>query len=261
MDVREVRPRGNRALRQALFDCLPMVGTRALQTRLFSVMRRFADVRMMNAALFEEGAPADIIMLEQEGHHLPVARMTSQYVSAYWRLDPLNPVVDRAVDRYSGPLLVAMEARDVPDPAYRQTFYGGNGLTGRLSLVHLSGRGNIRFNLYMGGRGADEACLEAVSDCSDLLLSIVSAQLAARPRGAGEWQPERVRARLRAVAPLLSAREAEACTGIILGYSSEAIALALGVSIGTVQEFRKRAYRKLGISSQNELMRMVLTIA
>lgn len=260
MDVREVRPSGNRALRQALFDCLPMVGSRALETRLFSVLRRFADLRLMNAVLFEEGAPADIVMLEQAGH-LPVARMTSQYVSAYWRLDPLNPVVDRAADRRSGPLLVAMEARDVPDPAYRRIFYGGNGLTGRLSLVQLSGRGNMRFNLYMGGRGTDEAWLEAVSDCSDLLLSIVSAQLAARPREAGEWQPERVRARLRAVAPLLSAREVEACTGIILGYSSEAIALALGVGIGTVQEFRKRAYRKLGISSQNELMRMVLTVA
>ena len=52
---------------------------------------------------------------------------------------------------------------------------------------------------------------------------------------------------------LLSPREAEVCAGIILGYTTVGISLNCGISINTVATHRKRAYRKLGISSQNEL--------
>ncbi|WP_189622426.1 helix-turn-helix transcriptional regulator [Novosphingobium colocasiae] len=51
----------------------------------------------------------------------------------------------------------------------------------------------------------------------------------------------------------LSHREAEICAGIIMGYSTEAIGLNCMISVNTVATHRKRAYAKLGISSQNEL--------
>ncbi|HUI61610.1 MAG TPA: helix-turn-helix transcriptional regulator [Steroidobacteraceae bacterium] len=51
----------------------------------------------------------------------------------------------------------------------------------------------------------------------------------------------------------LSQREAEVCSGIILGYTTLGISLNFGISVNTVATHRKRAYRKLGICSQNEL--------
>jgi DNA-binding CsgD family transcriptional regulator len=51
----------------------------------------------------------------------------------------------------------------------------------------------------------------------------------------------------------LSPREAEVCAGIILGYTTLGISLNFGISLNTVATHRKRAYRKLGICSQNEL--------
>jgi DNA-binding CsgD family transcriptional regulator len=51
----------------------------------------------------------------------------------------------------------------------------------------------------------------------------------------------------------LSPREAEVCAGIILGYTTLGISLNFEISVNTVATHRKRAYRKLGISSQNEL--------
>ena len=39
--------------------------------------------------------------------------------------------------------------------------------------------------------------------------------------------------------------------------SSEAIALTLGISVNTVLTYRKRAYTRLGICSQNELVRFI----
>lgn len=56
----------------------------------------------------------------------------------------------------------------------------------------------------------------------------------------------------------LTPREKEVCLRILSGYSSEAISSELGVSLHSTLTYRKRAYEKLGISSQNELFGIVL---
>jgi DNA-binding CsgD family transcriptional regulator len=43
-----------------------------------------------------------------------------------------------------------------------------------------------------------------------------------------------------------------------MGYSNEAIALDLDLSFHSVRTYRRRAYLKLGITSQNELFSLVL---
>lgn len=56
----------------------------------------------------------------------------------------------------------------------------------------------------------------------------------------------------------LTDREREVCHRILQGYTSEAISLDLEVAISTIHTYRKRAYAKLGISSQNELFSLYL---
>jgi DNA-binding CsgD family transcriptional regulator len=58
----------------------------------------------------------------------------------------------------------------------------------------------------------------------------------------------------------LTGREKDVCVRILSGLSSEAIAAELGVGLHSVLTYRKRAYEKLGISSQNELFAMVLRL-
>lgn len=65
-------------------------------------------------------------------------------------------------------------------------------------------------------------------------------------------------ARLGKAAPGLSKRERDVCAGVAAGLTSEGIALELGVGINTVLTYCKRAYARLGISSQNELMRILM---
>jgi len=55
----------------------------------------------------------------------------------------------------------------------------------------------------------------------------------------------------------LTSREAEICAYITQGYSAIAISLILNISINTIATHRKRAYAKLGISSQRELFSLV----
>jgi len=63
-------------------------------------------------------------------------------------------------------------------------------------------------------------------------------------------------------APLaaLTPREQDVCRRILLGFSSEAISQALGISLHSTLTYRKRAYERLGISSQNELFAIVLRL-
>lgn len=61
-----------------------------------------------------------------------------------------------------------------------------------------------------------------------------------------------------AFAPL-TRREKEVCAGILKGLTSDGIALALGVTRNTVMTLRRRAYARLGISSQAELVRLALS--
>jgi DNA-binding CsgD family transcriptional regulator len=56
----------------------------------------------------------------------------------------------------------------------------------------------------------------------------------------------------------LTKREQQVCFRILLGYSSEAIGFHLGVAENTIWTYRKRAYEKLGIVSQNELFSLYL---
>lgn len=70
---------------------------------------------------------------------------------------------------------------------------------------------------------------------------------------------ERLRERL-VGSPLdrLTERLRSVCFRILLGYSSEAIGLQLGITTSTINTYRKRAYAQLGITSQNELFSLYL---
>lgn len=58
----------------------------------------------------------------------------------------------------------------------------------------------------------------------------------------------------------LTSREREVCIRILLGLSSEAIAAHFDISPHSVLTYRRRAYQRLGISSQNELFAIVVRL-
>ena len=65
--------------------------------------------------------------------------------------------------------------------------------------------------------------------------------------------------RLACLAPALTQRERQVCALSALGLTSEGISLKLDIGINTVLTYRKRAYRRLAISSLNELtLRLML---
>ena len=56
----------------------------------------------------------------------------------------------------------------------------------------------------------------------------------------------------------LSMREAQVCDLIVKGISVAGSALELGVSENTIRTLRRRAYRKLGLTSATQVVALVL---
>ena len=59
----------------------------------------------------------------------------------------------------------------------------------------------------------------------------------------------------------LTTREREICIGILTGYTSQSLALNLGIAFNSVLTYRKRLYKKLGVNSQSELFACVVKAA
>lgn len=116
----------------------------------------------------------------------------------------------------------------------------------------------LRLSFYADRRSAgfSEAQRAQTAVWSELLLALIVKHdrlIEGRER---EGPACALRERLLQAAPDLSDREAEVCALIARGCTSEAIGLQLGISINTVKTYRKRAYGRLGISTQNELLRL-----
>jgi DNA-binding CsgD family transcriptional regulator len=55
----------------------------------------------------------------------------------------------------------------------------------------------------------------------------------------------------------LTPRELDVCARALIGMTAEGIALDLNIKKSSVSTYRKRAYARLGISSQNQLYRLL----
>jgi DNA-binding CsgD family transcriptional regulator len=197
--------------------------------------------------------------------------LAADYVRQYHAHDPMFQQLtegEHGIADHAHPLDLE---RDY-DPAYRNHFFDRNNLIDKTSSIGRVEEGAVLCNFYrMGGSGSystdDRKRLE-------LILPLVTAFIAAHfrlvrahvPDGAA---PPQLRSRTRSlvhtivgkrVAPFdrLTAREREVCERIVLGYTSIGIGLDLDIALSSVLTYRKRAYAKLGIGTQNELFALCL---
>jgi DNA-binding CsgD family transcriptional regulator len=142
---------------------------------------------------------------------------------------------------------------------YRKIFFNESNIVDKCATAIWTGDICFYVNFYritaQGRFGdAERARLQAIAPA-------IGASVARHFQQAATATPDQNLAALFATrAPLsaLTPREQEVCRRILLGLSSEAISQALGISLHSTLTYRKRAYERLGISSQNELFGIVL---
>ncbi len=243
--------------KRGIGDLIADVGSPDFDRSFFEIANEATACEHLTAFASSNRAPARLVFASNRGAK-PVARtVADKYLKHYWHHDPANRICSGGETARSD-LAVRVYSDDIDHDGYRNDCYSSIDLIDRLSIIRRHNGETIRLNLYRNAqRGRFSAGeIASVLDNADLMFALLTKHDAERSNEADRWQT--AGRRLGRLAPRLTTREREVCLGIMEGRSSEAMALALGISINTVLTYRKRAYARLGISSHNELMRLVL---
>ena len=185
------------------------------------------------------------------------------YQAVFYKQDPNRSIIMDSPEQGKTLALPALSDKHYSD-IYRQSIYYSNGIIDKFGTAYWNNDVCYYVNYYrMDGEAPFSAQdREQLADASDLISNLVARHFASEERTSvpGAQISERNLGRIvRELSPEspLTEREAQVCTLIIMGCSSEAIALRFGIAVGSVMTYRRRAYARLSVVSQNELFALV----
>jgi len=222
---------------------------------LIDTLRRQADVgHCMVFALSRAGAARCLL----DAGNIPIGGdLGAAYAGHFHESDPNR---DTLFERESGaPIMLPAFAPRMYGARYRKIFFQDSGIVDKCATAIWVDDTCFYVNFYrITAQGRFSATQR------ERLWAIAPAIGASVARHFQQTAtPDQTLAALFAsCAPLaaLTPREQEVCRHILAGYSSEAISKGLGISQHSTLTYRKRAYARLGISSQNELFAIVLRL-
>ncbi|TWA93880.1 helix-turn-helix transcriptional regulator [Bradyrhizobium stylosanthis] len=221
---------------------------------LIDTLRRQAEVgHCMVFALSRAGA-ADCLL---DAGNIPIGGdLGAAYAGQFHESDPNR---DALFEGEGGaPIMLPAFAPRMYGARYRKIFFQDSGIVDKCATAIWTGDTCFYVNFY---RIAAQGCFSAAQ--RERLEAIAPAIAASVARHFQTPAPDQSLAALFATRPPLAAltpREQEVCRRILSGSSSEAISQALGISLHSTLTYRKRAYERLGISSQSELFAIVLRL-
>jgi DNA-binding CsgD family transcriptional regulator len=252
-------------------DLVSKIGSLAFGSEYFRLFNEALAIEHCTVFAFRDGArPAALVTECTSGDNVGVRRLAHEYVAGAFASDPNI----RRDGEPSTPVVYTVRAQDILDSDYRHHFYDEPALSHELVLL-----GNLNGTLYYSSfyRSSREREFQPDDLANVQLLSYFALRalqrhlelqtsafdpcpepMALTPGNDAQFGQRReafehLRGILLAEPKKLSPREADVCAAIVLGYSTLAISLNLGISLNTVATHRKRAYSKLRISCQNEL--------
>jgi DNA-binding CsgD family transcriptional regulator len=171
------------------------------------------------------------------------------------KLRPIKPLKGGVLHRHW---------EQVPDPRIRREGYQKFGILDRLSVSCAFGGGFIFWSLYRDRRSsyfadADRAQLEKIADVLSAALARHAAIGALSiPCAIDDDKRDALRARFGLRGTRLSGREQQVYFGLIEGKTSDAMARELGLKLTTVLTYRRRLYKKFGVTTQRALVARVI---
>lgn len=242
-----------------LCNLIDALGTLRFEESMLSLAQQTIGCTHLSAFSMSRARLPRLLIAANGGKTPSARRIASKYMREYWPLDPANRII-AAEPRIGQGATIRMLPQEVENALYRRDCYLSASLVDRISIVKCQADEIVRLNFYRNkaqGRFADSD-LNVISQFANILVQTISKHDTIRPSLNGEDRYRQYCGRLAVAAPQLTEREIQVCAGIVRGLSSEAIASLLRLSINTILTHRRRAYAKLGISSQNELSHMLL---
>lgn len=222
---------------------------------LIDTLRSHAGVgHCMVFALTRTGAASCVL----DAGNIPIgADLGAAYAGQFHESDPNRDALFEGEGR--APIMLPAFAPRMYGARYRKIFFNDSGIVDKCATAIWVDDTCFYVNFYriaVQGRFS-----EAQRHRLEAIAPAIAASVARHFQESAK--PEQSLAALFATrAPLasLTPREQDVCRRILLGFSSEAISQALGISLHSTLTYRKRAYERLGISSQNELFSIVLRL-
>lgn len=190
-----------------------------------------------------------------------LAHGMTDYLERYFRRDPVGQAIQAAAEEGVA-MVLRVGPQDIAETEYRHRFFEEPSIVERLSVVQRISDRWLIMNVARRAplpRFTDEE-VDSFASLSQLLLPLAAQQAKVqsaviRPQILGV---EELEERFADHCPLLSVRERQVCARTVVGMTSEATALDLGIGIGSVQTYRKRAFQRLGICSAFQLAPLVM---
>ena len=227
---------------------------------LIATLRRVADVG--HCMVFSFAGERSACCLLDIGN-IPIgAELGAAYSQHFHFADPNRDAIFR--DQAAGaPIVLPAFARRMYGGKYRKIFFEDSGIVDKLATAIWTGETCFYVNFY---RTTSQG--RFTGDEVERLRTVAPAVGAAVARHFQHELPPKddpagtLKTLFASGVPFarLTGRERAVCLRIVSGLSSEAISADLGISLHSTLTYRKRAYQKLGISSQNELFAITLRV-
>lgn len=249
----------NGAVMSAYREIISAFGSNGAQERIERAINAIAPVdRFYVSERSDPFQPPHLIAHRLEGG---LANRMSDYLERFFLRDPIACAIEAA--REDGEtVMLRVCPEDIVEAEYRRPFYDDAEVVERLSFVQrLAGRWLVlNISRRAPSRFFNDEELGGFANLSQLLLPIVARQAELEPASPGPHilGVEEIEERFAVQFPELSRRERQVCARTVVGMTSEASALCLGIGIGSVHTYRKRAFQRLEICSAFQLAHLVM---
>jgi len=248
---------------QAISDITPAVlaiGRASFPETLIGALRRVADVGHCMVFSFAGERQASCLL---DAGNIPIGRDLGVAYSGHFFLSDPNRDAILAGHADAAPVLLPTFARRMYSDSYRKIFFDDSDIVDKCATAIWVEDTCFYVNFYRitsQGRFARED-VQRLMAVAPAVSAAVARHFQQDATAAGD-PLLRLQALFANASPFaaLTGREKEVCLRILSGFSSEAIACELGISLHSALTYRKRAYEKLGISAQNELFAIALRL-
>ncbi|SMP00643.1 transcriptional regulator, LuxR family [Shimia sagamensis] len=154
-----------------------------------------------------------------------------------------------------GDFLTYQSAGDIPSFTYRRDCYDLPGISERVSVVRRAADYGLSISLYASDENGpfDAPHGDKIQALFRLLLALTERHVAFSLKD-GVWMENDVQARLALSYPDLTPREREVAAMAIKGRTAKESADLLGVAETTIITHRKKAYKRMNVTSLRQLM-------